>query len=82
MSRRHGTPKTEGYYILHEGYLGVFGDQGLKEDSYKNVEEKKEIRFKATNAWLGFTDKYWATTLLPDTKANVQAAFSAAPPAR
>jgi YidC/Oxa1 family membrane protein insertase len=75
--RRHGTPKTEGYYILHEGYLGVFGDQGLKEESYKNVEEKKEIRFKATNAWLGFTDKYWATTLLPDTKANVQATFSA-----
>ena len=75
--RRHGTPKTEGYYILHEGYLGVFGDQGLKEESYKNVEEKKEIRFKATNAWLGFTDKYWATTLLPDTKANVQAAYSA-----
>ena len=75
--RRHGTPKTEGYYILHEGYLGVFGEQGLKEESYKNVEEKKEIRFKATNAWLGFTDKYWAATLLPDTKANVQAAFSA-----
>jgi YidC/Oxa1 family membrane protein insertase len=75
--RRHGTPKTEGYYILHEGYIGVFGDQGLKEDSYKNVEEKKEIRFKATNAWLGFTDKYWAATLLPDTKANVQAAYSA-----
>ena len=75
--RRHGTPKTEGYYILHEGYIGVFGDQGLKEDSYKNVEEKKEIRFKATNAWLGFTDKYWAATLLPDIKANVQAAYSA-----
>jgi YidC/Oxa1 family membrane protein insertase len=75
--RRHGTPKTEGYYILHEGYTGVMGDQGLKEDSYKNVEEKKEIRFKATNAWLGFTDKYWAATLLPDTKASVSAAYSA-----
>jgi YidC/Oxa1 family membrane protein insertase len=75
--RRHGTPKTEGYYILHEGYLGVFGDQGLKEDSYKNLEEKKEIKFKATNGWLGFTDKYWAATLLPDTKANLNATYSA-----
>jgi YidC/Oxa1 family membrane protein insertase len=75
--RRHGTPKTEGYYILHEGYIGVLGEQGLKEENYKNVEEKKEIRFKSTNAWLGFTDKYWAATLLPDTKATVQAAFSA-----
>jgi YidC/Oxa1 family membrane protein insertase len=75
--RRHGTPKTEGYYILHEGYLGVFGDQGLKEDSYKNLEEKKEIRFKATNGWLGFTDKYWAATLLPDTNAALNATYSA-----
>src|SRR3954447_1438791 len=74
---RHGTPKTEGYYILHEGYIGVMGEQGLKEESYKNVEDKKDIRFKATNAWLGFTDKYWAATLLPDPKAALQARFSA-----
>jgi YidC/Oxa1 family membrane protein insertase len=25
---RHGTPKTDGYYILHEGPIGVLGDQG------------------------------------------------------
>jgi YidC/Oxa1 family membrane protein insertase len=79
--RRHGTPKTAGYYILHEGYLGVFGDQGLKEDSYKNLEEKKEIKFKATNGWLGFTDKYWAATLLPDTKVSLNATYSANPAA-
>jgi YidC/Oxa1 family membrane protein insertase len=75
---RHGTPKTEGYYILHEGFIGVFGDQGLKEESYKTVEDKKTIPIKATNAWLGITDKYWAATLLPDPKANLQANFSAA----
>jgi YidC/Oxa1 family membrane protein insertase len=74
---RHGTPKTEGYYILHEGFIGVLGDQGLKEESYKTVEDKKAIAFKAANGWLGFTDKYWAATLLPDTKANLQASFSA-----
>jgi YidC/Oxa1 family membrane protein insertase len=73
---RHGTPKTEGYYILHEGFIGVMGEQGLKEDSYKNLEEKKTIPFKATNAWLGITDKYWAATLLPDTNAAIQARFS------
>ena len=74
---RHGTPKTEGYYILHEGLIGVLGDQGLKEETYKDIEEKKAITFKATNAWLGITDKYWAATLLPDTNANLQARFSA-----
>jgi YidC/Oxa1 family membrane protein insertase len=74
---RHGTPDTFGYYILHEGLIGVMGDQGLQEFTYKTVEEKKSISFKATNAWLGITDKYWAATLLPDTKAAIQARFSA-----
>jgi len=74
---RHGMPKIEGFYILHEGFIGVMGDQGLKEESYKTVEEKKEIKFSAVNGWLGFTDKYWATTLLPDTSAKLAARFSA-----
>ncbi len=73
---RHGTPQTLGYYILHEGLIGVIGDQGLQEVTYKTIEDKKTISFKATNAWLGITDKYWAATLLPDIKANVQARFS------
>jgi YidC/Oxa1 family membrane protein insertase len=74
---RHGTPETLGYYILHEGLIGVMGDQGLQEFTYKTIEDKKNITFKATNAWLGITDKYWAATLLPDTKAAIQARFSA-----
>src|SRR5215213_604600 len=74
---RHGTPKTEGYYILHEGFIGVLGEQGLKEESYKTVEDKKAITFTATNAWLGLTDKYWAATLLPDTTQKLNARFSA-----
>jgi len=73
---RHGTPATLGYYILHEGLTGVMGKEGLQEFTYKTIEEKKNVTFKATNAWLGITDKYWATTLLPDTKATIQARFS------
>ena len=38
---RHGTPQTLGYYILHEGLIGVLGDQGLKEDTYAKIEKKK-----------------------------------------
>ncbi len=74
---RHGMPKTEGYYILHEGFIGVLGDQGLKEESYKTVEDKKAITFpKTANGWLGITDKYWAATLLPDATAPLQPRFS------
>ncbi|MBR1217416.1 membrane protein insertase YidC [Bradyrhizobium sp. U87765 SZCCT0131] len=73
---RHGMPQVAGYYILHEGLIGVMGDQGLQEFNYKKIDEEKKKEFKATNAWLGITDKYWAATLLPDAAANVQARFS------
>jgi YidC/Oxa1 family membrane protein insertase len=74
---RHGTPPTSGYYILHEGLIGVMGDQGEQTEKYDKIAEKKEESWKVTNAWLGFTDKYWAAALLPDTKAAVTARFSA-----
>ncbi len=74
---RHGTPQVQGYYILHEGLIGVMGDQGLQEETYKKIAEKKSVTWDVTNAWLGITDKYWAATLLPDTDAKVRARFSA-----
>jgi YidC/Oxa1 family membrane protein insertase len=74
---RHGTPQTLGYYILHEGLVGVMGDQGLKEWTYAKIEEKKIDSYDVTNAWLGFTDKYWAAALLPLPTAKVHAQFAA-----
>jgi YidC/Oxa1 family membrane protein insertase len=71
---RHGTPATLGYYILHEGMVGVLDDK-LQELTYKAIEEKKVVPFDTTNAWLGITDKYWAATLVPQTDAHVKANF-------
>ncbi len=73
---RHGTPQTAGYYILHEGLVGVLGESGLQEFTYKNIAEKKAVNFDVTNGWLGITDKYWATVLVPDTTARLKARFS------
>ena len=73
---RHGTPHTLGYYILHEGLIGVLGDKGLQEYTYGSVDDKKTVNFDVTNGWLGITDKYWAATLLPDTNAHLKARFS------
>jgi YidC/Oxa1 family membrane protein insertase len=73
---RHGTPHTAGYYILHEGLIGVLGDSGLQEYTYKSITEKKAVNFDVTNGWLGITDKYWAAVLLPDTAARIKARFS------
>jgi YidC/Oxa1 family membrane protein insertase len=73
---RHGTPPTLGYYILHEGMIGVLSDK-LEELTYKAMEDKKLVAFDTTNAWLGITDKYWAATLLPETDAHLKANFRA-----
>jgi YidC/Oxa1 family membrane protein insertase len=73
---RHGIPPTLGYYIMHEGLIGVFGEKGLQEETYAKMEEAKALNFDVVNAWLGFTDKYWAATLLPDIAAKVRARFS------
>jgi YidC/Oxa1 family membrane protein insertase len=74
---RHGAPKVLGYYILHEGLIGVMGSEGEQTETYKKMDDKKSESWDATDAWLGFTDKYWAATLLPDTDAKVRARFSA-----
>jgi YidC/Oxa1 family membrane protein insertase len=73
---RHGTPQVSGYYILHEGLIGYLGDQGLQEYAYKKIDDAKTVSFKATDGWLGITDKYWASALLPDSSAQLQARFS------
>jgi YidC/Oxa1 family membrane protein insertase len=72
---RHGTPQTLGYYIMHEGFIGVLDDR-LQEEAYSDIEKKRKD-FTSTNAWLGFTDKYWAAALLPLPTARIQAQFAA-----
>src|SRR3954463_4972518 len=76
---RHGAPPVSGYYILHEGLIGYLGDQGLQEYGYKKIDDDKVKTFKVTNGWLGITDKYWASALLPDVDAELQARFSSNP---
>jgi YidC/Oxa1 family membrane protein insertase len=73
---RHGTPKVSGYYILHEGLTGYLGENGLQELTYKKIDDAKEVKFQATDGWLGITDNYWSSALLPDTNAQLQARYS------
>jgi YidC/Oxa1 family membrane protein insertase len=73
---RHGTPQVSGYYILHEGLIGYLGEQGLQEYAYKKIDEAKQVTFDITNGWLGMTDKYWASALLPDTTAKLHVRYS------
>jgi YidC/Oxa1 family membrane protein insertase len=72
---RVGTPATSGYYILHEGMIGVLGGT-LKETKYSDLKDGKPQEFDSTGGWLGITDKYWQTALVPDPKEEVKARFA------
>ena len=71
---RSGTPPTSGYYILHEGPLGVF-DRTLTEENYDDVRKAGTITKETTGGWIGITDKYWLVSLIPDQKEKVAARF-------
>jgi len=79
---RYGTPKIKGFYILHEGLIGVIGEKGLQEIDYSDVAEEDGTQtFKnATGGWLGFTDKYWASALVPSQTEPFRAQFSGREP--
>ncbi|WP_319533312.1 membrane protein insertase YidC [uncultured Cohaesibacter sp.] len=73
---RHGQPKTSGLYILHEGLIGVAGDAGLQEVDYKDlIENKVEQPAKSNAGWVGITDKYWATAVIPTQGQPFQPTF-------
>jgi YidC/Oxa1 family membrane protein insertase len=72
---RTGTPDITDFYILHEGMLGIFDDV-LKEIDYDEIQEGKLIQKKSKGGWIGITDKYWLTALIPDQNANIDTRFS------
>ena len=70
---RNKAPEVTNFYILHEGMLGVFDDQ-LVEKDYDDIEEKK-YSVNAETGWLGITDKYWITSLIPEEKKKFRTDF-------
>ncbi len=73
---RGGTPETSGFYILHEGLIGVL-DESLQEIDYDTLLEDGRQRYDSRNGWLGITDKYWLVAQIPAQGQKFNAAFSA-----
>lgn len=75
LLRRHGTPADlKNFFILHEGLVRMT-DGELEETDYKKIvdydldprEGTQAERLEATeNGWIGYTDHYWMTTLIPE----------------
>ena len=77
---RTSRPDILGFYILHEGPLGVF-DKTLKEVDYDDLFDDGVVqppeRQETTGGWIGFTDKYWLVALIPDAEKRLKTSFNA-----
>ncbi len=70
---RHGLPKLQNIFVVHEGAIRRT-DGKLQETDYADmvdlpVQEREgapaEVIEATTDGWIGFTDHYWMATLIP-----------------
>lgn len=65
INRVYNTKKHISIAILHEGPLAVY-DGKLKEVNYKDISEGKSQSADVTaGGWVGISDKYWFSAILP-----------------
>ena len=83
LIKRINLPKTINFFILHEGLISQL-DEKLLEKKYDDLlddcsstsnNKKLFCDQKSTGGWLGFTDKYWMATLIPDQNKPINANF-------
>ncbi len=71
---RSGTPPVSGYYILYEGPIGYL-DGAIRDVKYASLAPDKPADFTSAGGWLGFTDKYWLSALVPPQGDTIKAQF-------
>jgi YidC/Oxa1 family membrane protein insertase len=54
----------------HVGPIGVFDGKADYDVNWKDLDEGKSEGFDNISGWLGFTDKYWLTALVPQGAMN------------
>jgi YidC/Oxa1 family membrane protein insertase len=74
---RFSKPDVAPIFVLHEGLIGVTGEEGLTELTFSEIEDDGQIvPGKSTDGWLGITDKYWATAVIPQQGKAFQPRYS------
>jgi YidC/Oxa1 family membrane protein insertase len=81
------TPQTGGYSVLHEGLIGWVGsrEQDMTYGTAKSDGEKHDglaFHGESTGGWVGFTDKYWLSAVIPDQAQDVMVSYRYIPTAK
>jgi YidC/Oxa1 family membrane protein insertase len=70
---RNKIPEISNFYILHEGLLATL-DEELIEEDYDDIQEDKFTR-TSQKGWLGISDKFWITSLIPPNGKEFKTTF-------
>jgi YidC/Oxa1 family membrane protein insertase len=70
---RNKIPEISNFYILHEGLLATLDDELVEED-YDDIQEAKFSR-TSQKGWLGISDKFWITSLIPPSGKEFKTTF-------
>lgn len=65
---------TKHNYIMHEGPLGV-ANGVLSDVTYENLRDDGATTLDNATGWIGMTDKYWLTALIPSNDLTFDAQF-------
>lgn len=72
---RRSEPKSSGFFILHEGPVGVFEGK-LHDPSYEDLSSTGRLQNPQGKGWLGLTDKYWLAALIPDPQLPITSFYT------
>jgi YidC/Oxa1 family membrane protein insertase len=75
---RRGVPENLIGGIVHEGMVGVFGNDrngDLQERRYKRMQNDREYQHRTAGGWLGITDKYWLAAVIPHPTSSADGEF-------
>jgi len=75
VSQQGQPPNYAGTWISHEGPIGYIGDE-LLEPSYKKMRKGEKPSETANQGWIGITDKYWLTAMIPPQGQDVKYSFN------
>ena len=70
---RKTIPDISNFYILHEGLIATL-DEELIEEDYDDIQEEKFSR-TSQKGWLGISDKFWITSLIPPSGKEFKTTF-------
>lgn len=63
-----------GRWIAYEGPMGFIGD-GLEQMNYATMVKEPRKKLEAETGWIGISDKYWLTALIPTQERNATYSF-------